>query len=336
MKRQLLLFLSLILLLAACGAPVEEPVVDTTVPTLVVPTRAATATVEGIATPTLQPTATASATAAPTATARPTQQPTTAPTATALPTVPVDEIFDPEMPLTVVGVEPGDELNVRAQPGANSAVVGAIPLAGQDLALDGNGRQVGQSVWVPVQYGQTEGWVNAAFLAEQHGSLDRDVAVIAWEALNGLRNQDLAAFAEFVHPDLGVCFVPFTYISTENPCFMPAQVATLWDDDTVYDWGGHAATGEPIALTYRDYWAEHIYVNDYFRAPMIGYDTNMVPGGMIDNSAEVFPGSHFVEFHYDGFNPEYGGLDYRTLRIILAPEGGDWYVVAVVDNQWTP
>lgn len=69
----------------------------------------------------------------------------------------------------VIGVSPGDSLNVRSEPGVltDDSIVGVIPFFGADILKTGDGVVVGQSEWFPIKYGDIEGWVNSEFLTEQ-------------------------------------------------------------------------------------------------------------------------------------------------------------------------
>jgi len=56
---------------------------------------------------------------------------------------------------------------------------------------------------------------------------------------------------------------------------------------------------------------------------------------MINNIAEFYPGSSFVEYHFSGFEEKYEGMDWVSLRLVFLQEGGRWYLVGLVNDQWT-
>ncbi len=65
----------------------------------------------------------------------------------------------------VVGIAPGDQLNIRAQPDANSDIVGQIPpntrrLQGFGCTDDTPTRQA----WCRVRYNGVVGWVRETFI----------------------------------------------------------------------------------------------------------------------------------------------------------------------------
>ena len=64
-----------------------------------------------------------------------------------------------------VNVQPGDVLNIRARPSAQSRIVGTIPPNGTNITyIGGRGVQAGGVVWWRIRYGKVTGWVNKAFL----------------------------------------------------------------------------------------------------------------------------------------------------------------------------
>lgn len=353
-QRQLsLICLILALALFACSAgpePSGDNAVDPTVaatattktlptPTLIPVTPSATATPTRMPTatptptPTLTPSPTATATRLPTLTPLPTKLPTETPAPTVTPEL--EDVYDLDDTYAVIGVTRDDVLNIRAEPNASAPIVGTLSPVAQDITISAETRSL-TSTWVEVRQGDVVGWVNAAYLARQIGSTNLAIADTALEALIALREQDFERFAKLVHPELGVRFVPQTWIEETNPVFSAEQLPTLLDDPTLYEWGSNFASDEIITMTFRDYYAKHIFPNDYLFADAIGYDSNILLGGMIDNSTEFYADAHFVEYHFDGFNADYGGLDFRTLRIVLAPHDNTYAVVAVVDNTWTP
>ena len=202
--------------------------------------------------------------------------------------------------------------------------------------MTGEGRALGDSIWVPVDYFGRTGYVNAIFLARQEGMLDAAPAMAALEVLLALRAGDTEALSNWVHPEKSVRFVPFTNISEENPVFSAEETATLWTNDNEISWGYSAGTGDEILLTFQEFYERFLFSADFFYPDAVGYDTNIVQGGMIDNSRDLFPEAHIVEYHFDGFDPQFEGLDYVTLRIVVEQFEDQYYATAIVHNAWTP
>jgi hypothetical protein len=70
----------------------------------------------------------------------------------------------------VRGVDRSDVLNIRAEPGPKSPVIGEIPPEATGIVSTGARRQVGPGIWREVSYRGVRGWVNERFLVEEDGN----------------------------------------------------------------------------------------------------------------------------------------------------------------------
>jgi hypothetical protein len=287
----------------------------------------------------------------PTATLTPTPTPTRAlslapththtPVPTSTPTPMPTPLPDPDAQLfAVVDVETDDVLNVREQAGASQPVVGTIPPYGMGVQVTGEGKEVNGAHWVPVRYGDLVGWVNDSYLARLVGWADQAVAVQAVRAIRAIKHKDVEEIAALVHPDRGVRFSPYAYVRAEEDdgqdvVFGAAQVRDLPADPAVYEWGRFDGTGEPIVLTFDAYWARFVYDVDFARPHAIGYGETIGRGNTINNIAQVYPQAVVVEYHLEGFDPAYAGLDWRSLRLVFEPVQGTWYLVGIIHDEWT-
>ncbi len=281
--------------------------------------------------PTYTPTRTPTATHTPTHTRTPTHTPTRRPpTPTATPVV-----YRPE-PYTVVNVAPDDVLNVRTGPGVSNPVVGTLPPHAQNVQVGETGQEVGGSLWLPVWYRGTEGWVNSRFLVPHVGLIDDEIASRAAEIIWAIKNHDMLAWAETVDTHQGVRFSPYTYVDVDRDLvFMPVPFSMLWEDTTVYLWGTYAGSGDPIELTFQEFYSEFLYDVGFARPDKVGYDEFIGWGSMINNIKEVYPSAVVVEYHFEG-SEQYGYLDWRSLRLVLMEEGDVWHLLGVVSDEWTP
>ncbi len=352
MKRLLVLLLALGLL-AGCGA--EPTPAPDLVATQVAVMEAAAATLTAGA-----PTATATTpTLAPTETPGPADTDTPVPTVS--PTAPLPTATRPLVPtprpatptytpavgpslgrFAVVGVYADDVLNVRSGPGISSSIVGTIPYYGRDVEVHAGGQQVGESWWVPVRHGQVNGWVNSNYLARQVGAVGDAIAARAAEAILALRDHDLQQLAGLVHPIKGVTFSPYTYVrplqgaaGEADLVFSRDQLQGLWADPTVHHWGTFDGSGEPIDLSFRQYYERFVYDVDFAQPDVVGFGQTVGQGNTINNIATVYPNGVTVEYHFESFDPQYGGMDWRSLRLVLEQADGVWYVVGIVHDEWT-
>jgi uncharacterized protein YgiM (DUF1202 family) len=340
--RQILAILLVLVLMAACG-PAATPTPDL-VATQVAVMEAAAATLTARApAATLPPTATTTPSQTATAPPSPTATATEAPAATQPPPTATPTLGPSVGAFAVVGVYSDDVLNVRSGPGVGNPIVGTIPYFGRNVEVHAGAEEIGDSTWVPVVYQTQSGWVNSSYLARQVGDTGDDLAARTAQAVLALRDQDMEQVATLVHPVKGVTFSPYTFVrglqgapGQADLVFSRDQLRDLWTDSTVYLWGQFAGSGEPIDMTFADYYQRFVYDADFAQPDAVGFGETIGQGSTINNIPSVFPESTTIEYHFEGFDPQYEGLDWRSLRLVWEVSDGDWYLVAIVHDEWTP
>jgi hypothetical protein len=353
-------------LLVGCGGEVTPEFDPVATQVAVMEAAAATLTAQApTPRPTVLPTATPTATALPTATSTATPIPTvvptltpppspTAPLPTATPVPPtatrlLATVTEPAPPVgpslgrfAVVRVASNDVLNVRSGPGVAYPIVDTIPYHGLDVEVHAGAREVKGRWWVPVQYEDVTGWVNSNYLARQAGWVSEPVAGRAAQIIMILKDGDLDALADRVHPNKGVRFSPYTYVRAvpgapegEDLVFSAAQMPGLASDPTVYHWGRFDGSGEPIDLTFAEYYDRFIYDAKFAAPDVVAFAETVGKGNTINNIVDVYPLAITIEYHFEGIDPQYAGLDWRSLRLVLEEVDGTWYLVGIVHDEWT-
>lgn len=151
-----------------------------------------------------------------------------------------------------------------------------------------------------------------------------------------IKDKDMEELASYVHPTKGVRFTAYDYIDTEwDQIFLPEDLPALEADNQEYRWGYYDGIGDPIDLTFNEYYDEFIYDEDFANPEIIGNNISIGRGNTINNIEEVYPDAHFIEFHFSGFDPEFAGIDWKSLKLVFEEENGTWYLVGVVHGQWT-
>jgi hypothetical protein len=156
------------------------------------------------------------------------------------------------------------------------------------------------------------------------------------EVIKALKDRDMEKLSKLAHPEKGVRFSPYGYVDAEkNLVFAASDVSGLLSDSTIYTWGSYDGTGDPIELTFEDYYKRFIYDVDFANAQHIGYNEILGKGNTLENSAEVYKDSIIVEYHFSGFDPQYEGMDWRSLRIVFEKAENTWYLVGIIHDEWT-
>lgn len=154
--------------------------------------------------------------------------------------------------------------------------------------------------------------------------------------LVALKNKDGGALSALVHRTKGVRFSPYGYISTSSDMvIMAGSLADIYTIGKKEHWGSYDGSGEPIHLTFTEYSTKFLYDVDFLSAPQKAINTVLGHGNSLINITEAYPGATFVEYYFPGFDPQYEGMDWRSLRLIFQQEGGVWYLVGISHDQWT-
>ena len=157
----------------------------------------------------------------------------------------------------------------------------------------------------------------------------------ARSALVALGAKDTQHFSTYVHPTRGVRFSPYVYVDEAHLVFRREEVVGLLQQPTVRIWGYYDGSGEPIEGTFAEYFMRFVYDQDFTEAPQQSFNAPIGVGNTRDNAAEFYPDGMMVEYHFPGFDPDFGGMDWRSLRLVFEELDGEWFVVAVIHAQWT-
>lgn len=154
--------------------------------------------------------------------------------------------------------------------------------------------------------------------------------------VQALHDQDIESIALLVHPTKGVRFSPYSYVNSEEDIvFMPNELLNAWNSTTVYIWGIFDGKGNPIEKTFIEYYDRFIYDEPYLYADEVVKNERLGPGSSLDNSSDIYPGATIIEYHFPGIDPDFAGMDWRSLRIVLEEEQGYWHLVGIIHDEWT-
>ncbi|NLY43984.1 MAG: hypothetical protein GX066_08465 [Clostridiaceae bacterium] len=156
------------------------------------------------------------------------------------------------------------------------------------------------------------------------------------KAIDAISRKDAKTISDLVHPVKGVRFTPYTYVSLEKDVvFKKGEIINFFEDKEAYLWGHYDGSGEEIYLTPSEYYERFVYSEDFKNAEKIGYNEVLSSGNMLENQFEVYDNPIVVEYYFSGFNPEYEGMDWKSLRLVFEKYEGNWYLVGIIHNQWT-
>lgn len=157
------------------------------------------------------------------------------------------------------------------------------------------------------------------------------------EIVAALEARDGARLAESTHPAKGVRFSPYPYVQTDSDVVIPRDgMRRIYSDSTVRLWGYRDGSGDPIRVSFADYAKRFVYDVDFVNAPQRRINREPIrPSNALFNLRAAYPGAHWVEYHFPGFDEKYEGMDWRSLWLVLEQVGADFFLVGVVHGSWT-
>ncbi len=155
------------------------------------------------------------------------------------------------------------------------------------------------------------------------------------QVITALQARDMKKVSMLSHPAKGVRFSPYAFVQDKDLLFTPDQLTNLLKDPKKYHWGEQDGSGNPLEMTFEKYCGDFVYDQDYAHAEKKSFNERIGKGNTIDNSQDYYSGGMVVEYHFSGFNLEYAGMDWRSLRLVFQKENSQWYLVGIIHDEWT-
>jgi hypothetical protein len=156
------------------------------------------------------------------------------------------------------------------------------------------------------------------------------------EILVAIKKQDYQSLANYIHPTLGVRLSPYGTISINNDAIINAtELLKMMKENTKLFWGNYDGTGDPIDLSAKDYFEQFVYDEDFLNAEKVTINRSSATGNSINNISLVYPQNDYIENYFSGIDKKYEGMDWRALRLVFQKEGGKYYLIGIIHDQWT-
>lgn len=163
-----------------------------------------------------------------------------------------------------------------------------------------------------------------------------NIRVQADTILGHLKNKEFNKLAKYIHPEKGVRLVPYSYIDTaRHQRFSRTEFKAIDPENDYFLWGNYDGTGDSIYLTLEGYHSEFLYSQPFENADSVSVNKRLGKGNTINNIKMVYPDARFIEYHFQGFDKRYQGMDWASLRLVFEKYVDRWYLVALIHDQWT-
>ena len=172
-------------------------------------------------------------------------------------------------------------------------------------------------------------------IIEEKPGVEETVMRRADEVVLGLMEQNMQKVAEMIGPNSEVVFWPYGNAVSQGVRLTRDGVNNWWKDEKRYVWGTAAGSGKEIKMNKKDYFNRYIYDKDFAGAEVISFD-RVTKGADEKAIRQAFPGAHWVEYYFSGFNPKYEGMDWESLKLVFEEKEGNWWLGGIIHDQWTP
>lgn len=154
------------------------------------------------------------------------------------------------------------------------------------------------------------------------------------EILQALKNKDYKRFAEHIHPEKGVRFSMYAFVDPRgDKHFSKTDFEKYYPTKTIFTWGTLDGSGDPYKATIQEFLGKWVFSKD-FTGSLFSYNEIQGSGNSLNNIKEQYPKNDFTENFING-TEKYGEMDWKALRFVFEEFRGKYYLIAVINDQWT-
>ena len=154
------------------------------------------------------------------------------------------------------------------------------------------------------------------------------------QILSTLKAKDYTRFSSYIHPEKGVQFSMYAYIQpNQDKRFTRQEFIKYASTNIKFTWGEKDGSGDKLVLSIKDYFNNWVFNRDFTKGE---YQLNTFKGSgnSLNNLQETYPGFNFTENFLPG-SEQYSGMDWNSLRLVFEELHGTYYLVAVINDEWT-
>lgn len=154
------------------------------------------------------------------------------------------------------------------------------------------------------------------------------------DLLQAIKLGNYGTFSDFIHPEKGVRFSMYAFVNrNEDKHFSKADFQKYFPAKTIFTWGSRDGTGEIYQATIDSYFKKWVFKKDFTQSKY-SFNTFQGNGNSLNNLKEIYPDADFTENYIAG-SEKYSGMDWNSLRFVFEKFEGKYYLVAVINDEWT-
>lgn len=156
----------------------------------------------------------------------------------------------------------------------------------------------------------------------------------AAETLQALHTENIPDFLQKIHPEKGVRFSMYAFVQPKrDKVFTKKNFEKYWHTTVKFTWGEKDGTGDLYQASLQDYVRNWVFKTDFSTAKST-VNFTAAQGNSMNNIHSVYPQAEFVEYYIAG-TEQYSGMDWQALRLVFEKFEKEYFLVAVINDQWT-
>lgn len=174
---------------------------------------------------------------------------------------------------------------------------------------------------------------NTELTVEKGNSEEKTIININKEIVDVLKNKDYAKLSTYLHPEKGIHFSMYSFVSDQDKSFSKADFKKYIDSDEKFTFGHKDGSGAIYTVSLKDYLKDWVYKKDFSTAK-VNYNNFEGKGNSLNNVKEKYPNAVTVENYLAG-TVEYSYMDWNSLILVFEKVDDQYYLVSICNNQWT-
>ncbi|KMQ69506.1 hypothetical protein ACM39_00090 [Chryseobacterium sp. FH2] len=178
--------------------------------------------------------------------------------------------------------------------------------------------------------------VDSANTNQNQHTANKDLALkqINEEVVQILKDRNYKKFSDYIHPEKGVRFSMYAFVNMkEDKNFSKADFIKYQPTKTIFTWGTMDGSGDLYKATINDYLTKWVYSKDFVTG-QVSLNEFQGKGNSLNNLKEMYPKADFTENFIKGSEAN-AEMDWKSLRFVFEEFQGRYYLVGVINDQWT-
>ncbi len=152
-----------------------------------------------------------------------------------------------------------------------------------------------------------------------------------------IEKKDMVQLSKFVHPVKGIRFSNFGYVDIKNDVVVSKEdIKNFFNNEYIFRYYDEMDDMPSYKETGIEYFNNKIYFSDFSKATL-GYNKRVElynyptsPGSHFD----VYKNAIIVELYFENNFPE--KLDWKIIRFVFECYNNEYFLVGIVNDEWTP